>query len=112
MSLPERLLWGALRKNKIGLRFRKQHPAGPYVLDFYCDQLKLCVEVDGEAHDFRARHDEIRDRWLAARGVRTLRIPARDVVGNLDGVIQFIAAEANAPSVALRATPPPAGEEL
>ena len=54
MSKPERLLWGALRKNKLGLRFRKQHPAGPYVLDFYCDSARLCVEVDGESHDFTA----------------------------------------------------------
>lgn len=111
MSLPERLLWGALRKNKSGLRFRRQHPAGPYVLDFYCDQLKLCVEVDGESHDFRLAHDAARDHWLARQGVRTLRIAAKDVLHNLEGVVQHIAIEAQAPSVALRAPPPPEGEE-
>jgi very-short-patch-repair endonuclease len=48
MSLPEVMLWQALRKKQSGLRFRKQHPAGPYVLDFYCDAVKVCVEVEME----------------------------------------------------------------
>jgi very-short-patch-repair endonuclease len=110
MSLPERVLWRELRKKQTGLRFRRQHPAGPYVLDFYCDQAKLCVEVDGGFHDFTAARDERRDRWLATQGVRTLRVPAHEVLGNLDGVIQHIRAAANAPSVKLRVTPPPKGE--
>lgn len=107
MSLPERLLWSQLRKKRLGLRFRRQHPAGPYVLDFYCDQAKLCVEVDGGGHDFTAGRDALRDRWLAAQGVRTLRIAARDVLDNLDGVIQHIAAEAAAPPSRRRVIPPP-----
>ena len=111
MSLPERLLWGQLRRKQIGLRFRKQHPAGPYVLDFYCHEAKLCIEVDGQTHDFTAVQDEQRDRWLASEGVRTVRIPARDVLENLEGVIQYIVAEARTPSVTLRVTPPPEGEE-
>jgi very-short-patch-repair endonuclease len=110
LSLPERILWRELRKKQTGLRFRRQHPAGPYVLDFYCDQAKLCVEVDGESHDFRVVHDERRDRWLLEQGVRTLRIAARDVLTNLEGVIQFVVTEAQAPSAALRAAPPPEGE--
>ena len=110
MSLPERLLWDQLRGKRTGLRFRRQHPAGPYVLDFYCDGAKLCVEVDGESHDFTAARDERRDAWLRTRGVRTLRIAAGDVLGNLEGVIAYIVTEAQAPSDALRAPPPPAGE--
>ena len=51
MSLPELLLWQALRRHGAGFKWRKQHPAGPYIVDFYCDALKLCIEVDGEAHD-------------------------------------------------------------
>ena len=99
MSLPERLLWGALRKERTGLRFRRQHPAGPYVLDFYCDSIKLCVEVDDQSHDFRTAHDAARDSWLARKGVRTLRVAAGDVLRNLDGVVRHIVAEANSPSV-------------
>jgi len=111
MSLPERVLWRQLRRKQTGLRFRKQHPAGLYVLDFYCHEAKLCIEIDGAGHDFTSSRDQRRDRWLAAKGVRTLRIPAMDVLRNLDGVIQHIIAEAKAPSAMLRMAPPPEGEE-
>jgi very-short-patch-repair endonuclease len=110
MSVPERLLWSALRRQQTGLRFRRQHPAGVYVLDFYCDSVKLCVEVDGLSHDFSAAQDAARDRWLARRGVRTLRVSAQDVLRNLDGVLQYIVAEAQAPSATLCAPAPPRGE--
>jgi len=60
MSLPEVLLWQQLRKRDQGLRFRRQHPAGPYVLDFYCPSIKLAVEVDGEAHARGDRHNAMR----------------------------------------------------
>jgi len=79
------------------IRFRRQQPAGPYVLDFYCHEARLCVEIDGQSHDFRAALDQQRDQWLASEGVRTLRIPANEVLHNLEGVIQHIVAEANAP---------------
>jgi very-short-patch-repair endonuclease len=110
MSLPERLLWSALRRQQTGLRFRRQHPAGPYILDFYCDSIKLCVEVDDLSHDFRATHDAARDRWLLSQGVRTLRVSARDVLRNLEGVVQSIGVEARTPSDALRASASPEGE--
>ena len=110
MSLPERLLWGQLRRKQAGLRFRKQHPAGPYVLDFYCHEAKLCIEIDRQSHDLTVARDEYRDRWLASQSVRTLRVSAQDVLRNLEGVVQYIAAQAQAPSDALRAPPPPAGE--
>ena len=112
MTKPERLLWWALRNKRTGLRFRKQHPAGCYILDFYCDSAKLCVEVDGETHDFTASRDAARDRWLAARGVRTLRISSHEVLNNLDGVVQYILDQSDAPSGPLRGPPPPRGEGL
>ena len=98
MSLPEVLLWQALRQRPGAFKFRKQHPAGPYSADFFCHEARLVVEVDGEAHgmgDNPARDIE-RDRWFAARGIRVLRIPARDVLTNLDGAVQAIMAEARA----------------
>ena len=79
MTKPERLLWRALRRQRTGLRFRRQHPAGPYVLDFYCDAVGLCVEVDGESHELTVPRDRIRDNWLEDKGIRTLRISAQDV---------------------------------
>ena len=112
MSLPERLLWSAIRNKKTGLRFRRQHPAGRYVLDVYCDRIKLCVEVDDTSHDFKAAHDVARDRWLLRHGVRTLRISAQDVLRNLEGVVQHIVVEAQAPSATLHVAPPPEGESL
>ena len=92
MTLPEVVLWQHLRQRPGGLKFRRQHPAGPYVLDFYCEQARLCVEVAGAVHelgDLPAR-DERRDAWLAEAGIQTLRISAGDVLRNLDGTLQLI----------------------
>ena len=96
LSLPEVALWAQLRTRPNGLKFRRQHPAGPYVLDFYCAEARLCVEVDGEAHSFedRAARDARRDALLAAQGVETLRIAARDVLRELDAVMRHILSEA------------------
>ena len=82
----------ALRRNDAGLRFRKQHAADDYVLDFYCAPARLAIEVDGEAHSRgdRPMRDAIRDEWLATQGVRVLRYPARDVLSNLEGVVREI----------------------
>jgi very-short-patch-repair endonuclease len=90
MTKPERLLWWALLRNQTGYHFRRQHAAGPYVLDFYCDSARLCVEVDGESHDFRVGHDAARDMYLERWGILTLRIPAGEVLGNLQGVVDHI----------------------
>ncbi|WP_312165120.1 endonuclease domain-containing protein [Phenylobacterium sp.] len=93
MTLPEVLLWKALKGRRLdGLHFRKQHPAGPYVLDFYCDSAKLCVEVDGYSHGAGTRpaRDEQRDAWLAEQGIRTLRISAELVLQDVDAAIATI----------------------
>ena len=97
MSLPEVLLWLGLKARRLeGLHFRKQHPIGPYVLDFYCDAARLAVEVDGGGHDFgdRPRLDTVRDAWMARQGIRTLRIPAVEVLDSVDGALAAILAEA------------------
>ncbi|MES2121030.1 MAG: endonuclease domain-containing protein [Pseudomonadota bacterium] len=95
MSLPEVLLWRELRKKSDGIQFRRQHPAGPYVLDFFCATRNLAVEVDGEAHNRgeQPARDAVRDEWLRQQGIRVIRIPAADVLGNLDAVLQFIAVQ-------------------
>ena len=76
LSLREVLLWQELRKRLGGLKFRHQHPAGRYVLDFFCAGRHLAIEVDGEAHvrGDRPERDAERDRWLAEQRVRVLRI--------------------------------------
>ncbi len=107
MTLPEIALWHALRTRPGGFKFRRQHPAGPYSLDFYCDAARLCVEVDGEVHergDNPAR-DALRDMWLARRGVETLRIAARDVLSNPEGVTTMIVVTAAERAVVPAITP-------
>ena len=103
MSLPEVVLWQALRKGRLaGLRVRRQHPIGPYILDFYCPSARLAVEIDGLAHDAtdRLRRDRHRDAWLIQRGVKVLRIMARDVLREerLEGIIAAILEAAATPS--------------
>jgi very-short-patch-repair endonuclease len=86
LSLPETLLWARLRRS--GVRFRRQHPLGPYVLDFYCAARKLAIKVDGFAHDAgdRPGRDALRTDWLQEQGIDVLRIPAKDVLADPDSV--------------------------
>ncbi|BBE00056.1 endonuclease domain-containing protein [Sphingobium amiense] len=97
MTLPEVLLWQQLRERPAGLRFRRQHPAGHYILDFFCPRHRLAVEVDGEVHgggDAPAR-DAMRDAWLAGEGIRVLRISATDILRDLDAAVLHIIATAS-----------------
>jgi len=104
MSPPEAALWRLLRTRPDGLQFRRQHPFGPYVLDFYCKAAALAIEIDGEAHglgDNPAR-DERRDYYLLAHGVATLRIAAGDVRRDMDAVLVHVLQHCGS------RTPPPA----
>ena len=116
MSLPEVILWRELRNRPSGLKFRRQHPAGPYILDFACISARLAIEVDGSGHEFRNHHDQVRDEWLANQGFLTMRIAAKDVLQDLDAVMRGILASCRAAAQPLHqpsAGPPPrAGEEL
>jgi very-short-patch-repair endonuclease len=74
------------------LKFRKQHPLGPYTLDFYCPAVKLVVEIDGDSHgmgDNPAR-DRRRDAWLREQGLHVLRFDAADVMKDVESVITAI----------------------
>ena len=94
LTPPEARLWLALKRKRLdGLHFRKQHPVGPYILDFYCSAVGLAVEVDGLFHDTdaRGRHDERRDAWLADQGIHVLRVSAEAGRLELDMVLAYIA---------------------
>ena len=95
MTLPEIILWQWMRKHPADLRFRHQHPPGPYSPDFYCPSPKLAIEVDGEAHNRgdQPQRDAERDAWVASKGIRTLRVAATDILYNLDAVTRLIVAE-------------------
>jgi len=76
MSDAERKLWFAVRARRLGgLKFRRQHPMGPYVADFYCAEAGLVVEVDGNHHSEPAQveRDEVRDDWMTTQGLNVLR---------------------------------------
>jgi len=91
LTQPERNLWSLLRRNELGLHFRRQHPIGPYILDFYCAAAKLAIELDGPAHDDRQAQDERRTRWLSNEGIRVLRFTATDIEVKPAAVLSTIA---------------------
>jgi very-short-patch-repair endonuclease len=94
----ERRLWSRLRDGRLdGLSFRRQHPAGSHILDFYCPQLRLAFEVDGSQHAFRSRqlHDERRTAWLRGCGVTEVRVWNNEIRQNLSGVSEGIKAVAD-----------------
>ncbi|WP_081716462.1 endonuclease domain-containing protein [Asticcacaulis sp. AC460] len=89
LTTPEYLLWERLkRRDGDGIAFRRQHPKGPYILDFYCHRVRLCVEIDGALHD--SDQDERRDRWLNTQGIEVYRIHAAEVFGNPDEVAESV----------------------
>jgi very-short-patch-repair endonuclease len=88
-----------LRGKQIGLRFRREHPIGPYVVDFYCAAAKLCVEVDGPVHDDPSKdRDATRDAWLSSQGFLVLRFSSTDVEESPAQVIARIKQAAPPPS--------------
>jgi very-short-patch-repair endonuclease len=120
MSFPEVLLWQILRKRPAGLKFRRQFPIGQMTVDFACLEKRLIVEIDGESHSFgnQPRRDAARDALLRREGFRVIRIAARDVLKDLDAVLQFIVAACSEagplhhPRLREDGPPPRSGEEL
>ncbi|MBB3102061.1 endonuclease domain-containing protein [Azomonas macrocytogenes] len=89
----EQILWHHLRNRRLaGRKFRRQHPCPPYVLDFYCPELKLAIELDGGQHYTRAgqRHDTHRDAALQKAAIRVLRFGNHEVLNNLEAVLETI----------------------
>jgi very-short-patch-repair endonuclease len=86
-------LWQKLRNRQLGVGFRRQHPAGQFILDFYAPSIRLVIELDGGQHADRAvaQSDLRRTRWLAERNVTVLRFWNSDVTQNLSGVLEAIA---------------------
>ncbi len=97
----ERALWQHLRRRRIsGHRFRRQHPLGPYIVDFVCLEAQLVIEVDGSQHVDQQVDDAVRTQWLESRGFRVLRFWNNQVLGELAAVEQAI-------QIALEGEPPP-----
>jgi very-short-patch-repair endonuclease len=93
MNSTELLIWSRLRGRQVdGWKFRRQHPIGPYFVDFYCASARLVVEIDGPDHGFEPRiaHDQRRQAWLEAQGYRVLRINVSEISSSLDDVMEWI----------------------
>ena len=114
MTDAEQVLWRRLRDRRLrGHKFRRQHPLGPYVLDFFCEPVKLAIEIDGGQHAVRVEADEARTRWLNHHGCRVLRFWNNEVLGDIDGVLTTILmAIDGAEAATTREAPLPAGEGL
>ncbi len=92
LTKPEFQLWQILRTSPGGYKFRNQHPAGPFILDFFCARANLAIEVDGFVHDTASHpeRDVRRDAWLAENRVDTLRIAASDVLRDVTDVTAVV----------------------
>ncbi len=92
MTPAERTLWYALRDRRfMGLKVRRQVPIGPFIVDFLIPDHRLIIEADGAGHG--SPRDGARDAWLSAQGFRVLRLWNREVLNNLPGCLDLIAAE-------------------
>ena len=95
MTPAERTLWQALRRRRVaGLKFRRQHPIGSFVLDFVCPSIRLVIEVDGPVHDESVDYDQARTDQLERYGYRVIRFTNEEITTQIDGVIRRIEAAA------------------
>ncbi len=88
LQLPEILLWSILKCKKLGYKFRRQYGVGKYVIDFYCVELKLAIEVDGDSHFLDEKtesYDANRQKFIESFGITFLRIMNHEVLNSLDG---------------------------
>ena len=91
MTESEKKLWAYLRKKQIGkYKFRCQHPIYRYILDFYCHEKRLAIEIDGNMHKSQQEYDRDRDEFLNSIGIQTLRLRNEDVSNNIEKVIEII----------------------
>ena len=96
MTPAEELLWGRLRRKQLnGLKFRRQHPLGPFIADFYCAKYRLVVEIDGDVHKGQREYDIVRTEWFEAHGYRVIRFRNDDVIKDIETVLTAILATCN-----------------
>lgn len=97
LTKAESILWEAIRKKRLdGYKFRQQHPISKFILDFYCHQIKLGIEIDGGYHENNGQkfYDEDRTEILNELGVKIIRFSNEDILQDLENVLKIILAEA------------------
>ena len=90
MTAAEKTLWNRLKNNKLGVRFKSQHPVDIFIADFYCHRFKLVVEIDGKIHNNTKEYDEGRTAELEKPGIKVLRFTNEDVIENINFVLEKI----------------------
>ncbi len=89
--LHEALLWNQLKKNQLnGLDFDRQKIIGDYIVDFFCAERKVVIEADGCSHEGREEYDAQRDAYLESLGLVVIRILAKDILQNMEGVLAYL----------------------
>ena len=87
-------LWARLRNHQLdGLKIRRQHPLDRFIIDFYCAEAKLCIEIDGDSHAEQVEYDQARTEYLNERGYTVIRFTNREVFNQCEAVLQAIADE-------------------
>ncbi|MHB8132759.1 MAG: endonuclease domain-containing protein [Anaerolineaceae bacterium] len=90
-TTAENKLWNFLSKRKFnGYKFRRQHPIGPFIVDFCCVQLKLIIEIDGKVHDFQKEYDQEREVYLIDEGYQVIRFSNNQVLEDIPSVLNVI----------------------
>jgi very-short-patch-repair endonuclease len=93
MTEPEKRLWYQLRAKRFeGTKFRKQKIVGSYIIDFSSNEPKLAIEIDGNTHADRQEYDAIRTEYLEQQGYKVIRFSNRDVMENLEEILETLAA--------------------
>jgi len=88
-TIPEILVWSILKNNQFrGLKFRRQHVIDGYVVDFYCQKLKLAIELDGKSHQYQQEYDESRQADIEAKGISVIRIKNYEIRNNIEVLYQ------------------------
>ena len=99
MTRPEQLLWERLRNRQLsGLKFRRQHPLGPFITDFYCTEKRMVLEIDGDIHDLQREQDEQRTRQFEEFGYRVIRFQNQEIETNIGLVLKKILEACKLPS--------------
>ncbi len=114
MTGPEAQLWSRLRARQLqGLKFRRQHGIGPYIVDFYCPEQSLVIEVDGDSHADANQilKDRQREKYLQSLGLRVIRYINDDILKNLDGVLEDLTCRLSSGSTSPRLSLRRRGEE-
>jgi very-short-patch-repair endonuclease len=92
MTAPEIILWAKLKGSQIGYKFRRQHGIGQYIVDFYCSEKKLAVEIDGDSHfeEKTIKYDKQRQEFIESNNIRVVRFTNKDIMENIEGVLEII----------------------